>query len=241
MFLVTGLGSDPYQEEVLTKLADRAFRYNSWLFERARAEMGERVVDVGAGLGTFTELAGREAREVVAIEPDAQLVELLTSRFGPDSNVRVVRADVTDLSRDLVGFAADSVLCLNVLEHIRDDVDALARMRNVLVPGGKLFLLVPAHDWLFGSLDRSAKHERRYQRRRLRRLLEGAGFEVRTLRHVNPLGIVGWFVWGRILGAAGLPPGPLGAYDRLVPLLRLLDAVRLPVGLSLWAVAERPR
>jgi SAM-dependent methyltransferase len=239
MLDVTTPESDPYQEEVLTKLAGSASRYNAWLFERARSQMGERVVDVGAGIGTFAGLAAARAREVVALEPDPHLVDLLEDRFRDTANVRVVAADVTGLSPDVVGFRADSVLCLNVLEHVRDDRDALARMRDVLAPNGRLFLLVPAHRWLFGSLDRSAKHERRYRSSELRHLLETAGFDVQTMRHVNPLGIVGWFVWGRILGAPGLPVGPLGAYDRLVPLLRILDAVRLPVGLSLWAVAER--
>lgn len=233
--------TDPYQEEVLRTLADNAARYNNWVFGRAGKELGSRVVDVGAGLGTFTDLAARTAERVVALEPDAELVDLLTKRFGGVHNVRVIAGDTTGLTPELVGFDVDSVLCLNVLEHVGDDDDALSRVREVLSPGGKLFLLVPAHRWLFGSLDRSAKHERRYEKRGLRELLSASGFEVRELRHVNPLGIVGWFIWGRILGAPGLPAGPLSAYDRLVPLLRALDAVRLPIGLSLWAVAERRR
>jgi SAM-dependent methyltransferase len=231
--------TDPYQEEVLRTLADNADRYNSWLFERCAPKLGRRVVDVGAGLGTFTGLAARTADEVVALEPDAELIHLLKKRFDAAHNVRVVAGDTTELTPDLVGFAADSVLCLNVLEHVRDDADALARIRNVLSPRGKLFLLVPAHRWLFGSLDRSAKHERRYEKRGLRKLLAKEGFEVNELRHVNPVGVMGWFVWGRILGAPGLPVGPLSAYDRLVPLLRVLDRLRAPIGLSLWAVAER--
>jgi SAM-dependent methyltransferase len=231
--------SDPYQEEVLTKLAESAARYNRWLFQRTNGLLGARVVDVGAGIGTFTDFAAHAGRDVVALEPDGALIALLTERFRDASNVRVLHGDVNDLTTELLGFRADSVLCLNVLEHVCDDADALRRVREALVPEGRLFLLVPAHEWLFGSLDRSAKHERRYTKDGLRRLLESGGFAVRTLRHVNPLGIAGWFVWGRILKAPGLPTGPLGAYDRLVPLLRVLDAVRLPIGLSLWAVGER--
>jgi SAM-dependent methyltransferase len=233
------LETDPYQEEVLRKLAAAASRYNEWLFERALDGLGDRVVDVGAGLGTFTELAARHAGEVVALEPDARLVELLDERFKAAPHVRVVGGDVSVLTPALVGAGVDSVLCLNVLEHVRDDVDALRRIRDVLVSRGKLFLLVPAHRWLFGSLDRSAKHERRYDKCGLRRILEGTGFKVQELQHVNPLGIVGWFIWGRLLGAPGLPVGPLGAYDRFVPLLRIFDSVHLPFGLSLWVVAER--
>ena len=233
------LGTDPYQEDVLSNLAANAPRYNEWVFERAASLIGERVLDVGAGLGTFTELAARRAQEVLALEPDTKLIELLTERFSSTSNVRVIAGDLGDLSPQLVGSPVDSVLCLNVLEHVGDDVDALARIHEVLVPHGNLLLLVPAHPRLSGSLDRSAKHERRYGKENLKQLLEASGFDVRALQHVNPLGILGWFVWGKIFGAPGLPVRPLGAYDRLVPLLRILDRVRFPVGLSLWAVAER--
>jgi hypothetical protein len=103
-----------------------------------------------------------------------------------------------------------------------------------------LLLLVPAHPRLYGGYDRAAGHERRYSKRTLRGRLLGAGFEVDTLRHVNPLGAVGWLARVRLRRGDEWPSGSFRAFDRLVPALRHLDRVPLPFGLSLWAVARAP-
>jgi SAM-dependent methyltransferase len=216
----------------------QADNYNAWLLDRSRPYLGRRVLDVGAGLGTFTELAAAGRDLVVALEPEAAFAAELTKRFADQPNVLVVEAQADDsLEPDPGPF--DSVICFNVLEHIADDVDALAVFRSHLAPGGHLLLLVPAHPFLFGAIDRTVHHERRYKREPLRRLLEQVGFAVPTIKYVNPLGAVGWLASGRLLGRGQIPKGPLRLYDNLVPLLRALDRLELPFGLSVWAVARR--
>ena len=126
-----------------------------------------------------------------------------------------------------------------MLEHIPDDVATLRRFHDLLVPGGRLLLLVPAHPELYGATDRAVAHERRYRKQDLRARLASVGLGVETLRLVNPLGALGWFVSSRLRNREQVPEGPLLLYDRLVPALRLLDRVDLPVGLSVWAVARR--
>jgi SAM-dependent methyltransferase len=132
----------------------------------------------------------------------------------------------------------DGIVCFNVLEHIADDAAVFSRFAELLRPGGAVCVIVPAHPALFGALDRSFGHERRYTSRELRGKLEAAQLEVTTLRHVNPVGALGWFVQGRVLRRTALPHGGLRLYDRLVPVLRAFDVVPLPFGLSLWAVAK---
>jgi SAM-dependent methyltransferase len=117
-----------------------------------------------------------------------------------------------------------------VLEHIPDHAAALTSFRERLRPGGHLLLLVPAHPFLFGPIDKAFEHERRYAKRSLGSLLRETGYEVAELRLVNPVGALGWLVTGRILRRDEIPGGPLAAYDRLVPLFRLLDRVALPWG-----------
>jgi SAM-dependent methyltransferase len=210
--------------------------YNAWLFERAAPHLGTRVLDAGAGLGTFTELAAR-GREVVAVEPDGACLSSLRRRFAGHPGVTIVAGDATQLEAEMLG-TFDSILCFNVLEHIRDDGEALASFRALLRPGGRLLLLVPAHPALYGETDRTVGHERRYAKEVLRRRLASAGLTVDELRHVNPVGALGWLVSARILRRRDVPAGPLRLYDRLVPVLRVLDAVPSPFGLSLWAVAR---
>jgi SAM-dependent methyltransferase len=147
--------------------------------------------------------------------------------------------DVSALTSDSIGHDFNTIVCFNVLEHIADDREALVAMRATLLPDGYLLLLVPAHPALYGGIDRTVAHVRRYSRRPLADLLRESGFAVEVMRHVNPIGAAGWLVAGRLLGRTQVPQGPLMLYDRLVPLLRQFDLVDLHVGLSLWVVARR--
>ena len=207
--------------------------YNDWVFERARPHLGHRVLDAGAGIGTFTELAA-EGREVVAVEPDPEQLAILRERVAGGTNVQVIEGTVEDVSGTF-----DSILCLNVLEHIPDDRGTLRRFHELLAPGGSLLLLVPAHPALYGGIDRAVDHQRRYTKAGLSECLREAGFTVAELRLVNPLGALGWFVSSRVLKREQIPEGPLRVYDKLVPALRMLDRVDVGVGLSVWAVARR--
>jgi SAM-dependent methyltransferase len=226
------------QGETLRRMAT-AHNYNAWLFQRLRPYLGRRVLDVGAGLGTFSEFAAPGRDLVVALEPDPVFAAALSERFADSECVRVIASEAEVIEPRSLPGPFDSIVCLNVLEHIRDDAAALARFCEHLAPGGRLLLLVPAHPILYGRADQVLGHERRYQKRPLQRLLEQTGLAVESLRYVNPVGAVGWLVSAKLLRRADIPSGPLRVYDRVVPLLRALDRVELPFGLSLWAVAQR--
>jgi SAM-dependent methyltransferase len=213
----------------LDEMAD-ADAYNAWLVERARPWLRGRVLDAGAGIGTHTARLRTLADEVVALEPEPELAALLRARVP---GVTVVEGDATAVEGPF-----DAIVCFNVLEHIPDDEATLRRFCELLAPGGALCAIVPAHPALFGSLDRTFGHERRYAKTELRRKLTAAGLAVEQLRHVNPVGAAGWLVQARVFRREHLPPAGLGLYDRLVPALRALDRVPLPFGLSLWAVAK---
>lgn len=221
-------------DPVLHDIAD-ARHYNDWLFSRAQPYLGRSVLDVGAGIGTFTERAAEAGTEVTALEPE--FGALLRERLGG-------RPEVTVLERTLEALEGagefDSILCFNVLEHVADDEQALRRFRDQLRPGGRLLLLVPAHRFLYGGFDHAAGHVRRYDRAPLRALLAQAGFELEELRHVNPVGALGWLARVRLRRGDDWPAASFRTFDRLVPVLRHLDRLRLPFGLSLWAVARRP-
>lgn len=227
------------QDEVLRRMS-HAQNYNAWLLDRARPYLGRRVLDVGAGIGTFTEKLAQVSDEVVAVEPEEDDLVHLRARFADNPKVRIVALDAGSLAEADLGAPFDSAYCSNVLEHIADDVGAMRGIHARLRPGGRLVALVPAHPALYGATDRLVFHERRYSRQVLRSRLTEAGFRVDQLRYVNPLGALGWFVSSRILQREQIPEGPLKLYDKLVPVLRAIDRLPLPFGLSLWAVATRP-
>lgn len=225
------------QGETLRRM-EEASNYNDWLLSRAAPYLGRRVLDVGAGIGTFTEQVA-DGREVVALEPDPAFVPQLRGRFAHSPNIEVVPEEIDTLAADPCLRRFDSIVCFNVLEHVADDAGAVAGLCGLLEPGGALLALVPAHPFAFGPIDEVLGHERRYGSRILARRLEDAGLEIEELRHVNPVGVLGWCVAARILRRRQIPSAPLRAFDRLVPSLAALDRLRLPFGLSLWAVARR--
>jgi SAM-dependent methyltransferase len=235
------IGENAFPEGTLETLErmGQAPNYNAWLLERCEPYLGQRVLDVGAGTGTFTDTLAR-AHDVVALEPDPALFEILRKRMASLPNVTVSSSDAASLASPKPDELFDSIVCFNVLEHIPADREALRAFLTSLRPAGYLLLLVPAHPILFGSMDVTAGHERRYRKQSLRSLLVEVGFRPEVVRYVNPIGGVGWFVSARILKREFVPAGPLHFYDRLVPLFRTLDHVDLGFGLSLWAVASRP-
>jgi hypothetical protein len=128
---------------------------------------------------------------------------------------------------------------LNVLEHIQDDRLALRHMREVLAPGGHLVLIVPAHGWLYGTMDSAIGHFRRYDKAMLDRTMRQCGFTPIVQRHMNVLGSLGWFVNGRLLRMRVPPSGQLRLINRVTPILQTLERWVPPLfGLSLIMVAK---
>ncbi len=219
-----------------------ARRLGDWMHEQFAPYVGGSAVEVGAGIGTFSQrLLDQGVSDLLLLEPEPACHRRLVRRFGDDP-----RCTVSDqLLPDAPALGAragtvDFVLCQNVLEHIADHEASVRAIAAALRPGGILSLLVPAHPWLYGRLDEVYGHERRYTRPVVRGLVEGAGLEVLDLRSFNALGIVGWMAKSRV-GDATLDPRSLRAYERILPLWRGVERmVRLPVGLSIVVHARRP-
>ncbi len=231
---------EPIGEETLRRVAEMD-RVTAWMADLVRAEAGRRVLEVGAGLGTFTSLLLPRER-LIAVEPNVDHGARLRELAARHACLSVVEADFThDDCRALASERCDTIVCLNVLEHIADDVRALENMYHLLAPGGRALLLVPALRGLFGTLDTYLFHHRRYQRRELAEKLEQSGFRVRKLAYFNLFGTLGWWWNARIRRAEILPTGQLRLYNRLVPVFRKIEQwTGPPIGQSLWAVAEKP-
>ena len=197
--------------------------FNQWMFDSIQPYIGQRVLEAGAGIGNFTgRLVDREL--VVALELEPDRVERLRQRFADYPHVR---AEVGDLAHSsllqLAHYQFDTVICLNVLEHIEQHVEALTHMHDVLAPGGRLLLLVPAHPALYSLLDTELGHYRRYRESELRALLEGVGFRIERRFYMNLFGVFGWWLNGRVLKRRLLPRGQLGVYERLAPVFRGIE------------------
>jgi SAM-dependent methyltransferase len=181
---------------------------------------------------------------VVALELVPEYVEMLRGRLAGRPGFEVLEGDATDdtLMMPLRG-AFDAAFSFNVLEHIKDDQAAFRNIRESLVPGGRFVCFVPAFPVLYGPMDTSLGHHRRYRRRELRDKAEAAGFNVLHLYYMNSLGFFAWFLNGRV-ARSNTPAGgqtTVLAYDRFViPSLRWLEGIKHPpFGQSLMLVAQR--
>lgn len=215
--------------------------YNRWILDRFQGFIGNRLLEVGSGTGNMTRLLyGREL--IVATDVEPAYLHILQNRFRRQPTIRIAPLDLEkdDDVAALRGFGFDTIVCLNVLEHIRDDVGALKRFHELLVPGGHLLLLVPAGQALFGSLDEQVGHYRRYAPDTLEPAIRAAGFEIRRLGYHNNFGRFGWWLNARVLKRRHIPGFQSRVFDFFVPLLRRLEAEQPANGLSLIAIAERP-
>jgi 2-polyprenyl-3-methyl-5-hydroxy-6-metoxy-1,4-benzoquinol methylase len=215
-------------------------RYNHWIYEHISRALGRRVLEVGSGTGNITQFLCAGGREVMATDVVMSYRHGLERAFSDSSNVRVGKFDLTEKApEEFVAAPFDSVVCLNVLEHIEDDLFALEQMRDSLAPGGNLALLVPAHQLLYGEFDRAVGHFRRYSRHELSTKLKKTGFAVREMKFFSLVAALPWFVNGRLLKRDYLPAGQASLANRLVPLLKLERLIGPPCGLSLIAIAQK--
>ncbi len=213
-------------------------RYNAYTWEMIQPYVGRRVLEVGSGTGVITRyLATRE--RVVATDVDTDYLELLRRTFAGSPNVEVRPLDLGRLADEGAPHEAfDTIVCSNVLEHIEDDMRALSALRGLLVPGGRVILVVPALRPLYGSIDKAIGHYRRYVRDEIAEKLAAAGLTVEHVRYFNLFGVPGWFLNARVLGRRSVPGFQARVNDRLVPLLRLERWFRPPLGMSLLAVGR---
>lgn len=214
--------------------------YNAWLWNRLSPYVGTRVFEAGCGTGTITAFLLR-CQRLVCTDVDEHYVATLQRRYADRSNVRVAKLDLTSPRwPDLRAERIDTVICMNVLEHLSEDQPVLRRFYDVLQPGGRLVLLVPAHQWLYGSIDEAIGHYRRYERDQLRAVCGGVGFEVERAEYLNPSGVFGWFLNGPLLKRRAVPALQARLYDALFPLLAWTQALGLPFGLSVLLIGRKP-
>lgn len=147
------------------------------------------VLNVGCGRGALTAELIRSGREVVSLDPAEHMVAMcrrfLERQQLDSTGVRL--AGVEDIEER---GTFDAVIALDVIEHIEDDLGALRSMREALKPTGTLVLSVPSLSWLYGPKDAELGHYRRYDKAVLVDRLAGSGFELRTCRYWNALGVV---------------------------------------------------
>ena len=234
------LGTSTYRIEDQERMA-AAKNYFAWQARLVTRELGRRVLEVGCGVGNFTGLLlDREA--VIAVDAEPGCIERLRKRYRSCANLRAFVCDAgTDAFAEVARYLPDSCVCLNVLEHIEDDVAALRRMAAALTPGGVIVLIVPAFPSLYGPIDRNLGHYRRYGRASIRQAAEAAGLRVRSARYMNVCGFFGWWANSHVFRREAQSVRQIRIFDRwVVPWQARMESLAPPpFGQSLLVVLDR--
>jgi len=229
---------DEHGSQMLGRLA-RAGRFNGWMADVIRPFLGTRLLEIGSGTGNLTRrLVPRDV--YVASDVNPLYLKTLESLTSDRPYLAARYTDVTDLASfpELAG-GFDSVVCLNVIEHVEDDVGALRNIRSVLSQGGRAVVLVPQGPWNFGTLDEVLGHKRRYTEDSLRRVAALAGLEVKEILRFNRVSSLPWWLNGRVLRKKSFGLLQIKIVDWITPISRVVDRFLPFPPLSLIAVMER--
>jgi SAM-dependent methyltransferase len=208
--------------------------YPRWVAELCEPYLGKSVLEVGAGYGTVTQHFVK-GREVVAVDSSPECFKMLEARFEGMPDVEVIGGDLRRLELERT---FDSVVMINTLEHIPDDVGALVDLKALLNPGGRLVLYVPAFNFFYGPYDRKVGHQRRYTKAMMTAVMKEAGLQPLALQYVNVLGMAPWLVFTKWLKQDPADRWASKLWDRTgtVASRAIERHVRVPVGLNLFAV-----
>lgn len=211
--------------------------YNAWLIDIMRPFIGDEILEIGCGIGNLTMYLKREG-QLSCLDNSEYFIAHMKVDYP---ELTFYQMDISlEISPPLAQHRFDTIICVNVLEHIEDDEQALLNMKKLLKPGGRILLFIPALEWLYGTLDIEVEHFRRYNKNRLSMSLEKIGMEIASLRYYNLLGVGGWFINGRIMRRRSFPVLQPLLYDKIVPIIAYIERHwSPPYGMSLFAVASK--
>ncbi len=223
------------------EIMSQSLNYRNWIFSQFSAYIGQRVVEMGAGIGTFTDLL-KDREIVMPVDNYGPAVDYLRNRFKDQENVLPLKIDVSSQQlTELKQYTPDTCICNNVLEHIDDDHAALSNMFDILTPEGHLGLYIPAFQCVFGTIDELVGHKRRYDRKGLSYKLNKAGFKILELYYMNSIALPGWFLNNRVLKRNKESISQVLFFDRyIVPWLKAIENIlHPPFGLGLIAICKK--
>jgi glycosyltransferase involved in cell wall biosynthesis len=228
---------EPFGGEPGMRRVRHTRRYTDWVWSRISPFVGDRILEVGDG--SYTRYL-RHHSLVVASGDDGAYLGQLRTRFAQHDNIRVQTIDWTQPALDpLRAERFDTVLCLNGLEYAAQDDDLLAHFADLLGPGGRVILQVPAMHGLYGEMDRAIGHLRRYERDELAAKLRRHGFAVELARYANLPGALSWYLNSRVLRRGAIPALQVRLAGLFVPWLRLEERFNPARGLTLLAVGRK--
>lgn len=223
-------------EKTLESMGEAVW-YNRWTLDKFRKFLKGDILEIGCGIGNFTKLIDKYGN-LWAIDIEKEYTKQTRDLVG--KKVKLGLGDIEKNNYFFTNLKFDSIVCLNVLEHIRDDRKALRNLYKLLKKDGYLILLVPSHIFLYGKIDSSIGHFRRYSEKSLLVEMENIGFKIIKSHKLNFIGAIGWFISGRIFKKTIVENNKIKLFNLVAPFfLSLEKIIKPPVGISILIIAQR--
>ena len=214
-----------------------AHNYNIWIINLFAPYIGKKILEIGSGIGNLTYYL-KHFGELSCVDISDYYIAHMKIDY-PD--IHFYNYDVSDEAiKILKKEQFDTVVCVNVLEHVADDMKAVMNLREILKPGGRLLLYVPALQFLYGSVDKNLLHYRRYNKKPLENILRQAGFTIEKLFYSNFIAIAGWFFNSKIQRKKELSYWQTMLFDKFAPIFETIESrIKPPVGMCLIAIVKK--
>jgi 2-polyprenyl-3-methyl-5-hydroxy-6-metoxy-1,4-benzoquinol methylase len=220
---------------------ENAKNYNNWLYELISPYIGKRVLEIGPGIGNISQKLINDVELLVGVEPNPYCVDQLAKKMDKTPGFILINKRLEDCGYDLLKrYKFDTVLCMNVLEHIEDDEGTLLFFEKLLEPGGRVVLLVPAFPQVYGPIDLAVGHFRRYTKSSIKYILAKTPLIVERNFYSNFLGLLGWFYNARIRKSSSQDNSQIKLFNKITPILSAIEKkFGCLMGLSLISVSKK--
>lgn len=216
--------------------------FNSWMYETISSHCSGRILEIGSGIGNISQYLLKSNSNVVLSDIRTDYLIHLRNRFPTAKRIVKLNLEIIDFSSEAVLDLGqfDTIVALNVIEHIEHDDLAISNCYKLLKPGGKIIILVPAYQIIYNKIDQELAHYKRYSSHSIQKLLIEKHFLVVESKYFNFVGLIGWIFFGIISKQRKLPKRPVGIFEAFVPLFKIIDFLLLnKMGLSVITIAKK--
>lgn len=237
-------GIDVIGEQTLANIS-KAESFNHWMYDTIKPFVKGHLLEIGSGIGNISQYFLLDRTQTTLTDLRPNYCEILSEKFKGQPTLQAILTINLTHPRFEQEYAHllnkyDSIVALNVVEHIADDKLALANCYKLLRPNGHVIILVPAYQSLYNKFDEGLEHIKRYTKTSLCQLITHANFEIIHAQYFNFVGIAGWFCFGSILKRENISENQMQLYDKLVPIIKLMDKLVLnKVGLSTVCIGKK--
>ncbi|OFX23242.1 MAG: hypothetical protein A2033_04140 [Bacteroidetes bacterium GWA2_31_9] len=219
------------------EVISQADRFNFWMYSKIKPNINGSILEIGSGIGNISKHLISDFSNVTLSDYKEEYVNILKNKF--DCETHKLDISTNDIHDELIN-KFDTIVILNVLEHIENEARVLNNCKKLLKQNGTLIVLVPAYQKLYNSFDVELEHIKRYNKSSLSKAIQAQQLSINKIFYFNAVGILGWYISGSILRKKLIPTNQMALYNRLIPFIKLIDILFFQlIGLSVIAISKK--